>query len=162
MLLGAMLDAGLDRKLLESPCLLPLTGYKLAVRRVRRSSLAAMSVEVRVSGDHGHRGWKGGSARSCGADGCSRAEADAALAIFERLIRVEARLHRIPMERVHLHELGAVDAIVDIVGAVVGLPGAGRGARRRASRLLTSQRRPRQRERAPRHAARAGPRHGRC
>ena len=121
MLLGAMLDAGLDRKLLESRLAsLPLTGYRLAVRRVRRASLAAMSVNVRVSGDHGHRGWK--EIRSIVRRGRLRPhERDAALAIFERLIRVEARLHRIPMERVHLHELGAVDAIVDIVGAVVGL-----------------------------------------
>jgi hypothetical protein len=125
MLLGALLDAGLDRRLLDDRLAsLPLAGFRLTSRRVRRASLAGLHVNVRVEGDHAHRGWK--EIRSIVRRGGLRpAERDAALAIFERLIRVEARLHRIPMEKVHLHELGAVDAIVDIVGAVVGLNSLG-------------------------------------
>ena len=121
MLLGALLDAGLDRRFLQSRLAsLPVRSFRLAFRRVRRASIGALKVNVHVTGAQPHRGWS--AIRSI----VRRARLappvrDAALAVFERLIHVEAGLHRIPMEKVHLHELGAVDAIVDIVGGVAGL-----------------------------------------
>lgn len=121
MLLGALLDAGLDRRFLQSQLAsLPVKGFRLAFRRVRRASIGAFKVDVHVTGPQPHRGWS--AIRSIVARArLAPPVKDAALAVFERLIRVEARLHRIPMEKVHLHELGAVDAIVDIVGGVAGL-----------------------------------------
>jgi len=121
MLLGALLDAGLDRRALQSRLAsLPLKGYRISTRRVRRASLGAMKFNVHVERDLSHRGWKEIRALLSRARLDPRVR-DASLRVFERLIRVEARLHRIPVEKVHLHELGAVDAIVDIVGGVAGL-----------------------------------------
>src|SRR5262245_41634204 len=105
MLLGALLDAGLSRRALGSRlAALPLKGYRISTRRVRRASIGAMKFDVHAGRDVHHRGWK--EIRSL----LSRARLDprvreASLRVFERLIRVEARLHRIPVERVHLHEL---------------------------------------------------------
>ncbi|MGH9869255.1 MAG: nickel pincer cofactor biosynthesis protein LarC [Candidatus Polarisedimenticolia bacterium] len=121
MLLGAMLDAGLDRRALQSRLgALPLKGYRISTRRVRRASLGAVKFDVHVGRDVHHRGWKEIRALLNRARLDPRVR-DASLRVFERLIRVEARLHRIPVDKVHLHELGAVDAIVDIVGGVAGL-----------------------------------------
>ena len=121
MLLGALLDLGLDIKWLKKRlAALPLTGYSLSAREVARSHMGAQKVTVKTTGRHSHRGLREISSiikRS----GLEQDIKDSAMAIFRRIIQVEARIHRIPEQKVHLHEVGAVDAIVDIVGAVVGL-----------------------------------------
>src|SRR5262245_41992464 len=121
MLLGALLDLGLDIKWLRKRlAALPLSGYSISARDVERSYMGAQKVTVKTSGRHGHRGLREISSiikRS----GLEQDIKDSAMAIFRRIIQVEARIHRIPEQKVHLHEVGAVDAIVDIVGAVVGL-----------------------------------------
>jgi uncharacterized protein (TIGR00299 family) protein len=62
----------------------------------------------------------------------SKAGKERAIHLFERLARVEAAIHDMPVERVHLHEVGAIDSIVDIVGAVYGLEQLG------ADRIVSS------------------------
>jgi len=131
MFLGALLDLGLPRRELEAD----LSGlglpHHLIVRRVHRGALAARYVDVRV----GPRSGKPARRRAGHEHGRSyreivrvltRARLDAsirsrALAIFEALGRAEARVHGVALERVHFHEVGAVDAIVDVTGAAIGL-----------------------------------------
>ena len=121
MLLGTLVDLGVPFKTLTSGLgLLALKGYSLKTRQVERSFFGACKVDVKVGRDHGHRGLK--EIR----DIIERSRLDDAvkevsLRIFRRIIQVEARIHRISEQKVHLHEVGAVDAIVDIVGAVIGL-----------------------------------------
>ncbi len=121
MLLGALLDLGLDIKWLRKRlAALPLSGYAIRSRAVERGHMGARKVDVKASGDHKHRGLKEISSlirRSA----LEQDIKDSAMAVFRRIIQVEARLHRIPEQKVHLHEVGAVDAIVDIVGAVTML-----------------------------------------
>lgn len=121
MLLGALLDLGLPiGELRESLSALPLKGYSLSASRTVRQGISGVAFNVRVKGRHEHRGWKE-IRRIIEAAGLPHRIASRALTIFRRLIEVEARIHHIPVEKVHLHEVGAVDAIVDIVGGVIGL-----------------------------------------
>ncbi len=135
MLLGALVDAGVDVKRLRAALAgLPLKGYTLTARRCTRRHIGARKVTVAVKGRHEHRGLREirDILRRSDLPGDVRR---AAMTIFGRIVRVEARIHGIPESRVHLHEVGAVDSIVDVVGCVVGLseliglpgtPGAGR------------------------------------
>jgi hypothetical protein len=121
MILGALVDLGVPlariRAALET---LPIRGFKIATRRVTRAGLTVRRVEVRVAGPQPARGWRdlSGILRRGRLPGEVR---DRALAVFRRLVEAEAEVHGVPVDRVHLHEAGAVDAIVDVVGACVGV-----------------------------------------
>jgi hypothetical protein len=133
MFLGALLDLGLSRRELEADLAGLGLDYTLVVRRVRRGALAARYVEVRTPA--GRAQSAGGGRRTGSGHGRSyreivrllgRARLDAgvrarALEIFEALGRAEARVHGMALDKVHFHEVGAVDAIVDISGAAIGL-----------------------------------------
>jgi hypothetical protein len=121
MCLGLLVDLGLDPTVLEADLqALPVTGWQLAVRPEQRHGLGGTRVEVLVEGHQPHRTWRGIDAML----------ADSALAepvrerarrIFRRLGEAEAKVHRVPLDQVHFHEVGAVDALVDIVGTASGL-----------------------------------------
>jgi len=130
MFLGALLDLGLSRRELETDLAGLSLPHRLVVRRVRRGALAARYVDVRVEGAGRKRA--GGRAHVHGRSHrqivavltkakLAPAVRSRALAIFDALARAEARVHGIPLERVHFHEVGAVDAIVDVTGAAIGL-----------------------------------------
>lgn len=122
MILGALVDAGLKLKDLRAALAkLKLRGYTLAQKKVEKHHLGATRVMVRVTGhQHVHRCLPDITAliRKSGIEAEAKEQA---LAVFTRLARCEGKIHRMPYDRVHFHEVGAVDAIVDIVGAVVGL-----------------------------------------
>ncbi len=122
MLLGALVDLGLPLASLEAELRkLPLPGWRLESRRVMRCGLQATKVDVVVEGhEHAHRGLAE-IAAILGAAGLDPADERRALSLFERLAVAEAAVHGVPVERVHFHEVGAVDSILDVVGAVVGL-----------------------------------------
>ena len=135
MILGALIDCGVDPKRLRSQLsALGPKGYTIATRRTRRHGIAAEQVKVTVRGRQPERGEK--EIRSIVAGSALPAPVkDACLAIVSRIVKVEAAIHGIPRAKVHLHEIGAIDSIVDIVGAVLGFsellglpgtPGAGR------------------------------------
>jgi uncharacterized protein (TIGR00299 family) protein len=127
MFLGALLDAGLPRKQLEADLAGLRLPHALKVRKVTRGALSARYVEVtlpktaRKRSGHAH----GRHYREI-VDVISKARLepavrDRALAIFEALGRAEARVHGTRLEQVHFHEVGAVDAIVDVTGAAIAI-----------------------------------------
>src|SRR5206468_1378332 len=127
MFLGALLDAGLARRDLDADLAGLGLEFRLRVRRVRRGPIAARYVEVLVPHARRSRAAPHGPAHAHGRSYreirrlLERARLDAAvrrraLAIFEALGRAEARVHGIALEKVHFHEVGAVDAIVDVTG----------------------------------------------
>ncbi len=123
MILGSLVDAGIDVSDLEAALRpLQLSGYRLHAGRERRGPISGMRVVVETSS--GGRPTRR-SLRDIEAilDGSSLSQAviEHARRAFRRLAEAEARIHGIPEESVHFHEVGAVDAIVDIVGAFAGL-----------------------------------------
>jgi len=121
MLLGALVDLGVDVGLIRDRLsTLPLHGYSISAKRTARQGIGGIKFDVKISHGHHERGWSDIRAILEKGD-LDDAVRTRALAIFKRLIEVEAKIHRVPVEKVHLHEVGAVDAIVDIVGGVIAL-----------------------------------------
>jgi len=121
MLLGALVDLGVGIDLLrERLSALPLRGYTLSAKATSRHGISGTKFDVRIGRGHHERGFR--EIRDIiDRAGFDEGIREPALKIFRRLIEVEARIHRVPFEKVHLHEVGAVDAIVDIVGSVIAL-----------------------------------------
>jgi pyridinium-3,5-bisthiocarboxylic acid mononucleotide nickel chelatase len=121
MLLGALLDAGADlptvRGIIDG---LEVPGWTLEVEEVRRTGIGATHAVVRTEESGVVRTWA--NVRALLSRGALPEPVRArALATFSRLAAAEARIHRIAPDRVHFHEVGAVDAIVDIVGVCAAL-----------------------------------------
>lgn len=120
MVLGALVDAGADLRAIEAELRrLGLEGWDISAHRVRRGAISATHVRVATREEHHHRGLAIIVNRIRNANLAPRA-AERAVNIFHRLAEAEARVHGVPVEQVHFHEVGAADSIVDIVGAAVG------------------------------------------
>jgi len=121
MIVGALLDAGLDFDALEAALgTMDLANYELSAETVRRGALAATKFDVAVGEQHHHRGLADIEAIIDSGD-LPGGSADTAKAVFARLAAAEAKVHGVSVEEVHFHEVGAVDSIVDIVATAVGL-----------------------------------------
>ena len=147
MILGALIDAGLPLDQLRAAVgSLALDGVTLEAERVDRAGIGATKFRVRgADGRRGHHdqahhhphhghGHRGLSAICALVDRSALSEPakDRARRLFRRLAETEAAIHRQPVEAIHLHEVGAVDSIIDIAGAVFGLERVG------ADRIVSS------------------------
>src|SRR3984885_10104814 len=120
MVLGALADAGADLRAIEAELRkLGLEGWAISAEKVKRGAICATQVKVASSEGHHHRGLSVILGRIDKAGLAPRA-AERARRVFTRLAEAEAKVHNMPVEEVHFHEVGAVDSIVDIVGAAVG------------------------------------------
>ncbi|HKO63152.1 MAG TPA: nickel pincer cofactor biosynthesis protein LarC [Pyrinomonadaceae bacterium] len=120
MILGALVDAGVSPDQLQQQIeLLGVQGYSISFEKVDRSGISATYARVQTAHEHAHRHLSNilqiiyGSA-------LSDAVKERAARIFSRLAEAEARVHNQPIEKVHFHEVGALDAIIDVVGAAIG------------------------------------------
>lgn len=153
MILGALVDAGLDfDQLTNELSKLPVTGFRLEKRTVRKHEIVGTKIDVIIQsqdgqehiekpGDHTHSVdiTDGNEAHhphdhrhrdsrhlSDLTDIINGSSLDASIRktacdIFQHLASAEARMHGVPKEEVHLHEVSGLDAIVDIVGTCIGL-----------------------------------------
>mgnify|MGYP006280127131 FL=1 len=123
MCLGALVDCGVPLgKIRAALDRLPVDGYRLEANKVRRAGLSATKVDVVLDEehDHPHRGLHD-VLEIIYAGELKPAVQHQACAVFRNLAEAEARVHDTDPDSVHFHEVGAVDAICDIVGTVVGL-----------------------------------------
>jgi uncharacterized protein (TIGR00299 family) protein len=120
MALAALIDAGVDagavRQAIESLGL-PI---RLEVEKVRKGGFAATQVRVEAPEEDSHR-FLPQVEEILGRGRLTPRQRELALRIFRRLAEAEAEAHGLPLERVHFHEVGALDSIADIVGVAVGL-----------------------------------------
>ena len=119
MILGALVAAGADKaKLLEQLSLLKVDGFAVDFVTVEKSGLSALHARVQTAHEHKHRHLS--HIRTIIQDSqLSDSVKQRAIAIFTKLAEAEARVHNEPVEHVHFHEVGALDAIVDVVGAAI-------------------------------------------
>lgn len=123
MILGALVDAGVALNDLRAALgTLPLGDWELHAREVRRGAFRATKVDVLVDphAHHHHRGLRDVIAILRGG-GLAPAARERAEQVFTRLAEAEARAHGAARDEVHFHDVGAVDAIIDVAGAAVGL-----------------------------------------
>ena len=120
MTLGALVDLGFGRdELAALPAALGLEGVTIEFHDVRRGVFRAQQVEVRCAAKQPHRHLH--HVRAILEGGALPAPVvERAVAVFTRLAQAEAEVHGEPVEKVHFHEVGAADAIVDIAGACLG------------------------------------------
>src|SRR5260370_21900858 len=153
MFLGALIDAGVSSQIFEQAVEALKIGARLEISRVNRSGISATKVDVIVNGEkdlpresragapapHGHLEHHHHHEHQHHEHGrglveireiirkahIGEAAKSKAIAIFERLGEAEAKIHNVRVEEIHFHEVGAVDALVDIVCAAVGAEALG-------------------------------------
>jgi uncharacterized protein (TIGR00299 family) protein len=151
MFLGALIDLGVDVRILERELKkLKLDGYHLHVTRKQKSGIAGVKFDVHLAEEHEHRhhhphdhdhphehddehGHEHDQSRTFAEikklitqSRLSPWVKKKAVAVFQRIAEAEGKIHGMPPAKVHFHEVGAVDSIVDIVGACIGLEMVGK------------------------------------
>lgn len=128
MILGALMDAGLPLETLRAEIAkLHLGHYELGVEQVQKKGIGGSQTIVKIDGAHHHQHHRHLSQIVDIINNSELAEAikTRSVRIFSRLAEAEAKVHRIGVEQVHFHEVGAMDAIIDVVGSVAGLHALG-------------------------------------
>jgi uncharacterized protein (TIGR00299 family) protein len=143
MFIGALIDLGVDAHILERELKkLRLDGYHLHVARKQKSGIEGVKFDVHLAGVHEHLHDPDHAPRTTPHANhhhhdenrnfaeikrlISRSKLSPwvrkkSIAVFQRIAEAEGKIHGVPPERVHFHEIGAVDSIVDIVGACLAL-----------------------------------------
>jgi pyridinium-3,5-bisthiocarboxylic acid mononucleotide nickel chelatase len=125
MTLGALVDAGVPLEQLRSELQgLRVAGLEIAAEKVWKNGMAATYVKVRAEDTTKHRSLST-ILEVLEKSKLGTGVKEKAAAIFRKLGEAEAAVHDVPLEKIHFHEVGAVDAIVDIVGSCVGFAAMG-------------------------------------
>ena len=125
MTLGALVDAGCAVEHLRTELKgLQVPGWELTAEKVWKNGMAATYVKVKTEDQSKHRSLST-ILEILEKSQLAPVVRERAGAIFRRLGEAEARVHDVPVEKIHFHEVGAVDAMVDIVGACIGFHALG-------------------------------------
>lgn len=127
MFLGALIDLGVDLKeIVAGLAAMPLdvnnpdNRFDLSAAKVQRHSITATTFRVKFAHSHHHRTYRD-IKELIKASGLKKGVKELSLAIFKTIAVAEARIHGIKADDVHFHEIGALDSIVDIIGAAIAL-----------------------------------------
>lgn len=121
MILGSLIDVGLPIAVLKKELeKLPIQGWTLNVKKIVKKDISATSIEVHIKKQTELRNLQI-IEPLIKKSSLPKIDIDLSIEIFRRLAEAEARVHGTTIESVHFHEIGAVDTIIDVVGAVCGL-----------------------------------------
>lgn len=121
MTIGALIDLGVPTRVIEEAVgALGLTGYELVFGSRVHHGIVAGAFDVRIASDQPHRTYRDVRVL-LDRSSLPRGVRDRSERIFAKLAVAEARIHRAPLDDVHFHEVGAIDALADIVGTAAGL-----------------------------------------
>src|ERR671911_2951618 len=120
MFVAALLDLGLSLEVLSRELQkIPTLGFELNVGKRTVHSIAATQFQVKSPSNEPPRSWKQ-IRQLIETSELTPEVKEAGVKIFHRLAEVEGKIHGVPTEQVHFHEIGATDSIVDIVAAAIG------------------------------------------
>ncbi len=120
MILGALVALGVDqRELIREIKLLDVSDFKIEIKTVDKSGISAVHADVKVPHEHAHRHLHT-IEKIISESRLSETVKSRAVKIFTKLAEAEAKVHGINVEKVHFHEVGAMDAIIDVVGVCIG------------------------------------------
>ncbi len=120
MTVGALIDAGVSLSYLRRELKkIDIGGYGISAKKVKRNSISATAFSVNVTSKQKSRDYAR-IKKLIEKSGLDAAIKKTSVAIFEKIARAEAKVHGSSIGKVHFHEVGAVDSIVDIVGAAIG------------------------------------------
>ncbi|MGO8880384.1 MAG: nickel pincer cofactor biosynthesis protein LarC [Desulfomonilaceae bacterium] len=128
MIIGSLLDAGLPLELLRSELSkLSLAHYEIGVRKAIKRGLAGSQVIINIDERHHHDHHRHLYDIISIVKNSDLAESakEQVIKIFSRLAEAEAKVHQTTVDKIHFHEVGAMDAIIDVTGAVIGLEALG-------------------------------------
>src|SRR5438445_4809499 len=120
MTLAALIDAGVDAEAIRAGIDSLGLPVKLEIEKVRKGGFAATYVHVEAPEEQSHR-FLPEVEEILNHGSLTPKPRDLALRIFRRLAEAEAAVHGIAIDKVHFHEVGALDSITDIAGAAIGL-----------------------------------------
>jgi len=124
MTLGALVDAGADTDYIETELLkLPVSPYTISWNRVNKRGISSIKADVLIDPESppAHHTHHSDIVRMIRDANLPERVTARSLAIFERIAIAEGKIHGLPLEKVHFHEVGAVDSIVDTVGVALAL-----------------------------------------
>lgn len=120
MVLGAFIDLGVDAGFLsEELQKLQIQGFRIEAESCSNYGIGGTRCHVIVEKEHVHHRHFGDIKEMIEKSSLSPKVKETALAIFTRVAKAEAKVHNVPVDHVHFHEVGALDSIVDIVGAAI-------------------------------------------
>ncbi|QTA81408.1 Pyridinium-3,5-bisthiocarboxylic acid mononucleotide nickel insertion protein [Desulfonema limicola] len=128
MILGSLLDAGLSLDILKQEIAkLGLSHYEIGMEKVVKKGIGGTQAMIHINHDHHHHHHRHLShiRDIINTSELPQNVKEKSIAIFQRLAEAEARVHRSEVEHVHFHEVGAMDAIIDVTGAVIGFNALG-------------------------------------
>lgn len=121
MTLAALIDAGVDlEQIVRGIDSLGLPDVQLHVETVVKGGFRALQIEVEHPEQHAHRHLADITKLIEEAEELTKSQKKLALKIFQHIAEAEARVHGTTLDKIHFHEVGAIDSIVDIVGVAIG------------------------------------------
>ena len=121
MILGSLIDLGLDIEYLKNEFKkINISGYEINAEKIKKRDISCIKVNITVKDKQKHRSLKEINAL------IDKSELNPEVKkkskdIFLKLAKAESKVHNIDIDKIHFHEIGAIDSILDIIGAVIGL-----------------------------------------